>query len=536
VVTQEQVWNESRMFRQGLGGPLCQDCHLGNASSLDKEEAHKGMVSLRIISRENALLPLNRSFYPEIKNYSEEDAISLINNPEVVKTLLYHDRGKDFEPNISLVNKTCGKCHPEQFKAFFNTTMGRARMQSLYANFSFPAPHNCGYWLVNFSWIQGELAVNYTLAQAELNNRVCQQCHASCLDCHYTAFATGKKHSFSRKVSAKSCYFGGGRGLCHLGAEQYRRGSGYFRSSGGYSRFEDDIHATQLICTDCHTYDNHKIERKATCRDCHLLEQREVKEGVHANLSCEACHISGIAGYMFTFWGDGNYYGMSTPLAKLNSYGVMDYPVLIRDQEGRWIPTKPMPQAVMHLNHIFKRDEEIKFRVIPGLRNSSEDAYYVLGSLPSDRGYTLVFIHMDKISHGFGKGRKCEGCHSTSEQIVKAFWYYPGEHTGEDTSFSGESTIIANSSGIFIKLENTTTLSLKEFIPLLQLNWHVPGDFSLPSKSKYCGDDCISCHRDYHKTISPVYMKKANYIKYFVFFVSAILLYMSVMHYRRQKV
>jgi len=529
MVSNQEVWNQSNMFRQGLGGPGCPDCHLGNSSSYRKEEAHEGMLTLKVLGKHNGLSVLNRSFYPEVKNYSSFAPTSLIPGNSSVKTVLWHDRGRGYAFNSTTANRTCGKCHPQSLKDFLTTPMARAGFQSQYPNFTYPDPHNCGYWLVNYSSIAGQVTVNYSRAQASLNNRVCQQCHTSCLDCHYNP-QSGKEHSFSRSPSAQTCYYGGGRGICHLGAEQYRRGSGYFRSAVSAGTMEDDTHAREgLACTGCHTFDRHNISRQATCQDCHLLEERQLHKSSHQNLSCESCHVTRAGGYQLTFWAPGEYYGQRTPLAKLNSYGMLDKLLLIQDDEGEWIPTKPMPQAVFNLKGSVEPSEELEFREIPGLRNSSRDAYYLTGTYNLSGTRALTWVHMDKVSHGFGKARDCKSCHQ-GEQRLSAYWYYPGEHTGEGTAFSGASEVIANSTGLYFEVYNTTPVGgdIKYLAPWLGgVTWEAEGDFSLPQKSPYCiTRECSTCHLSSHRTINPIYQKSAILIVFalgiFAFLISAL--------------
>jgi hypothetical protein len=312
-------------------------------------------------------------------------------------------------------------------------------------------------------------------------------------------------------VEASTCYYGGGRGICHVGAEEYRRGAGYFREE--VFGLADDVHAElNLSCLECHTYQDHNITRSATCGDCHLREEDELARSVHANLTCEACHISSLAGYQATFWAPGNYYSMPTPLAKINYYGIMDVPILIRDEEGKWVPVKPMPQAVLNIRRNLSQ-RELSFRALPGLRNSSRDAFAVVGTfLLPKYSNAIAWVHMDKISHGFGKGRGCEGCHS-GEQRSYAEWSYEGEHMPEPVYFYGESHVVANSSGMFILLKNTSPIPLEraaQYAPWIYgIKWNVPGDFSINGKSDACSSkNCKKCHGSDHETVNPKYLKK----------------------------
>ena len=515
VVTQEEVWNQSKMFRVGLGGPKCEDCHLGNPKNYTRDGAHRGLLSLIIVSRKDALIKLNRSYYPAIKIYQPGLALKIINNPYIVKTVLYHDRSpENYAFNFTAANMTCGKCHPREVEDYLTSNMANARMQSAYPRFTSPAPHNCGYWLVNLSLIRSDLAVPYSEEQAALNDRVCQQCHTSCLDCHYQPDKGKGTHFFSRKVEASTCYFGGGRGICHVGAEEYRRGAGYFREE--IFGLPDDIHAElNLSCLECHTYQDHNITRSAICGDCHLKEEDELRSSVHANLTCGACHITALAGYQATFWAPGNYYGKPTPLAKINYYGIMDQPILIREPSGKWIPVKPVPHAVLNMRSNLS-PTGVEFRVLPGLRNSSRDAFAVVGtfSLPK-YSKAIAWVHMDKVSHGFGKGRECSSCHAESEQRSRAVWSYAGEHVDEGIYFEGETLVVANSSGMYIFLRNTTEIPMEraaQYAPWLYgIRWKIAGDFSIKGKAKVCKDrNCQRCHGRYHTAVKPAYLKERS--------------------------
>jgi len=292
-----------------------------------------------------------------------------------------------------------------------------------------------------------------------------------------------------------------------------------------------------LSCLECHTYDNHNITREATCQDCHLLQEKEVSKSSHSKLECESCHVSEAVGYQLTFWAPGNYYNKETPLAKLNSYGILDRLLLIKDEDGKWIPTKPMPHAVLNINRDVEPSSKVEFRKIPGVRNKSRDAYYIVGTFNIEGIKALAWVHMDKISHGFGSARSCEDCHSSEEQRLTAYWQYPGEHTGEDTAFSGITEITANSSGVYFKIYNTTPVmgASVNFAPWLHgLRWEIKGDFSLPEKSSLCiGKNCLRCHEDYHATVKPKYKKEAYLVYLILLIFSGIIFTMVLSYYRK---
>jgi hypothetical protein len=526
--TDEEVWNESKMLRIGLGGPQCYDCHLGNPRNYTAEGAHEGMPRLLVISAEG-MKPIDRKdILPSLTPQRAYRPLMMVPEGLEVKTILYHDRDPvTLAPDPEIANKTCGKCHPRQWEDFSSSIMGLAKMQSQYPTFTDPpGPHNCGYWLVDFEKIKGEVAVNYTLEQAKLNERACQQCHTSCLDCHY--IPTEGRHVFNRKPPTFSCYLGGGRGICHAGAEDFRRGAGYFREESSIPPLPPDIHAIQNItCLDCHKRSDHNISRKVTCTGCHKQIEQEMEESVHKNVSCEACHIQEVGGYQLTFWAPGNYWGVLTPLTKINNYGVLSNPILIKDQNGVWIPVKPVPHAVLNMEKELNRTG-IEFRNIPGLRNESRDAYAVVGTfdnLPKNNK-AILWIHMDKVSHGFGKARDCLSCHYTSEQRAKASWIMFNTkdiHVFPElkTPFTGEHDVIGNSSGVFVAdLRNTSKIHEDDlpyainFAPwLFGLRWSAPGDLSMPKKDKdACDKKCEDCHSSAHGTITPEYLTVKPYL------------------------
>lgn len=514
--TSEEVLNQSKMLRIGLGGPKCEDCHLGNQSSYTTEGAHEGMPRLIAVSKEG-LKPVNRTKYLSYLAPRQEN-LPLKMIPTELKTILYHDRNPEtFAFNAAIANETCGKCHPRQFEDFAGSIMAQTKMQKQYPTFTSPKPHNCGYWLVNYEKIAAELAASYSLEQAKLNERVCRQCHTSCLDCHYTP--DEGRHAFRRVVPPTTCYFGGGRGICHAGAEEFRRGAGYFREEASF--MPSDAHALKNIsCTACHRYDDHNISRSATCQDCHTRAEEAVEKSVHKNVSCEACHVNELGGYQLTFWAPGVYWGIETPLAKLNYYGTMSNPILIRDQDGKWIPTKPMPHAVLNMkNELGSRG--LEFRNLP--ERKSRDAYAVAGTVSNlpENNNAILWIHMDKISHGYGKARGCTDCHASNEQRAFSTWAFLGEHVNT-TPFYGSHEIVANSSGLYIlNLKNDTKIDIQraiDFAPWLYgLEWSTPGNFAVKKlNEKTCGENgdsarCESCHlakyANVHEVITPGFMK-----------------------------
>jgi hypothetical protein len=522
--TNEEVWNQSKMLRVGVGGPVCQDCHLGNPDNYTAGGAHRDMPRPIAVSMEG-FEPTNRyEHLPELTPQQNRYPLNMLPENFSIKTVLYHERvPTNYAVNTTVIELTCGKCHQQQVEDFLETPMANTTMQSSYPTYTDPpGPHNCGYWLLDIEMIREELAVNYTGEQARVVDRICQQCHTGCLDCHYQPFQDKGRHFFSRTVPAESCESGGGRGICHAGAEDFRRGAGFNRDRTSLPSLPRDAHAAQnMTCTDCHERDGHLFKREVkNCGQCHEVAVEDMEESVHSNLSCEACHIQALGGYQMTLWGPGEYYGIVTPLVKNNYYGTLSRPILIRDQDGIWIPVKALPQAVLNMKGELPASG-IQFRNIPPLHNKSRDAFALSGTfkdLPRNQN-AVLWVHMDKASHAMGPARTCRDCHETGIQEAASSWIAYGEHIYPplNRSFTGRYRVVGNATGLYITdIQTTSSILTKDlahaydFIPwAFGFKWMVEGDFTLPAKDREAcqGDrECTSCHRNGHATITPVYL------------------------------
>ncbi len=496
----------------------CSDCHLGNPSKFGKEEAHEGMGRLLLLRKKGLKaeqaerkLSLEESgnMVTRLRPMVERDGKKRPDSS--VRAILYQDRRPDtLSQNFDIMEKTCGRCHPREFTEFRTSNMARNAKQSQYKGWNDVkhGPHNCGVWFTdNYEAIAANTAVPFSREMSSLNQRACNTCHVGCLDCHYYPQAKdsntpkGGMHTFTKVPKPESCY-GGGRGaLCHAGPEDRRRGAGYF--GGPFSHPEgmtQDIHVDANVgCLDCHDSSrNNKslghatIIRQATCGNCHQKALKSNATSVHRKLSCEACHISNVAGYQATFWGPGNLAGMETPYYKYNGYyGIMKEPILIKDQKGRWIPVKPFPMAVLN-----QKSADLK----PGLHwrypanlpklQRTDDAWGYVGlfdGLP-ENNKALLWIQMDKMSHKYGKSRSCESCHGAQngEQRQEVRWDFSDRGA---LPFAGSHTVLANDKGLFIlniKADEPIELSdgykLSSLAPWYYLKdkWFIKGNFALP--------------------------------------------------------
>ncbi|MBT1073764.1 cytochrome c3 family protein [Geobacter grbiciae] len=511
-VTAEEATRQSGM------NAACSDCHLGDPTNPDRTAAHRGMGRLLLVRKKGMLAesvqreaPLKLTGNPmtRIQHQIVRDGKVVI-DPNVT-LILYQDKRRDnLSQDFGVMEKTCGACHAKEFSEFTQSTMGRNAKQSRYQSWTDQqrGPHNCGAWFNgNYERISTNTAVPFSRGQSALNQRSCNTCHVGCLDCHYdpqpTDPANPKQgiHTFNRVPKPESCY-GGGRGqICHAGPEERRRGAGYF--GGSYANpegMEPDIHQVKKIgCLDCHENSGSKsglghgmIKRQGRCDRCHERQVASHKLTLHKTLSCEACHIQNISGYQGTFWGPGKLAGSNTPFFKYKEYyGIMKEPILIRDQNGRWIPVKPFPMAVLN-----QKESALK----PGLHwrwpkelpdlQRTDDAYGYVGlfdGLP-ENNRALAWIQMDKVSHKYGKSRPCASCHELpdGEQRQHVEWDFTDAGA---LPFSGSHVVVAGKKGLSIrdmkseKIDVLDGYRLSSLAPWFYLKdrWHIEGDFSLPS-------------------------------------------------------
>lgn len=498
----------------------CADCHLGNPEATDKETAHKGLARMLVVrSKGLAADPAPRAgdlefgANPTNRLFIVRDAEGKRTRDPSVAAILWQDKRRDtLTQDFPAMEKTCGKCHPDEFAEFGKSVMGTNGKQSRYRGWTDErrGPHNCGPWFEgNFDKMQANTAVPMSRQSHDLNQKVCNTCHVGCLDCHYNpqpknpADPSMGSHTFVKTPPPLSCY-GNGRGsVCHAGPEDRRRGAGYF---GGSFSFPEgsapDAHFKVGVgCLDCHastrsdkSMGHGMVRRQAgdSCVRCHQQTVKSNRKSIHRNVSCEACHIRDVGGYQGTYWGPGRIAGAYTPFFKYKAYyGIMAEPILIKDQKGRWIPVKPFPMAALNQETAPFR-KGLMWRYPAGLPplERTDDAWAftgLYGGMPENNN-ALTWIQMDKMSHKLGKGRNCDSCHLAKDgsQRQKVSWEYgdPGA-----APFRGGHVVTANARGLFItdirnedKIELQKGYTLSSFAPWIYLKdvWQVKGDFSLP--------------------------------------------------------
>jgi hypothetical protein len=516
IVTPESVAAQSRHTLAE-----CRDCHLGNGRATDKDAAHQGMLKMILVG-EDLRTKDRKTYYPsELRPTGENRIFEWL--PKIqrngkwanleIRNLLWHDRDPqtfNFDPEIA--RKTCGKsnCHPGQLDQFLTTNMGANRRQRTMRTWTDPyGPHNCGpsfadlppteilasagFDYRNTRAIQENLNLGFTLPQARDRQRICNTCHAGCLDCHF-APDKGEPHRFVRTPPAESC---GGRGrstsMCHSGASHSRRGEAYI--GGDYAipyGMAPDIHYTKgLTCVACHPTGEQgmgDMERRATCGDCHLAVEAAHAGSIHRKLDCAACHVQELGGYQITVWGPG-YVGYEwSPFYKYGLYyGTQKPPILLKDQQGRWMPVKIMPHSVGNIKEDVPASDRIRFRWPEG---ETRDPYYVVGTvddLPAGNKH-LLWIEMQQAAHPFGRSRSCESCHQ-DRQTSRSEWNFI-EDQGPVEPFGGGYVITADKKELAItdmhadrEITPFEDYQLTDFASWIYLKdrWRVPGDFAVPT-------------------------------------------------------
>ena len=497
----------------------CHDCHLGNPEAKSREDAHKGMVSLLPVQkkglvpstapRKTALgygtSPSNRLYISTIKDGKET-------KDGTVATVQWHDKRRDtLAADFTTLKNSCGRCHARQFEEFSRSAMGAMAKQSSYKGWTDPArgPHNCGPWFDgNLEMMQANTTLPIPKDGHAVNQKVCNTCHTGCLDCHYDPHPKSPKnralgsHTFVKSPTPMSCYGNGRANLCHAGPEDNRRGAGYYGASFSVPEGnEPDIHQKAAIgCLDCHDSSRNDkklghgvVKRQASesCVRCHRAAVEGHAASAHKKLTCEACHIQKVAGYQATYWGPGRQAGTATPFFKYKGYqGIMELPILIKDQKGRWIPVKPYPMAVMNQKEApWKPGLHWRYPSSLPVSGRTDDAWAFTGlhgGMPSNNK-ALTWIQMDRLSHKLGKARSCDSCHAdpSGSQIQKVKWTYEGPGA---EPFSGSHLVTASLKGLKIgdirsdeELAGENGYQLSALAPWKWLDvWEVAGDFSLP--------------------------------------------------------
>lgn len=514
TITRQEVENQSHMPAK------CSDCHLGNPDATESAQAHAGLARLLVVRKKGLTadtlphtLPLQYGTNPMNRLYIGTQKDGKITRDASVAAVSWHDKRMDtLTQDFVVLKKTCGKCHKKEFAEFSKSTMGTNGKQSQYKGWLEPrrGPHNCGPWFEgNFERMQATTSVPMSRESHLINQKVCNTCHVGCLDCHFNpqpksaGDLTKGAHSFVKTPPSESCYGSGRASICHAGPEDRRRGAGYFGGSYSFPEGnEPDVHVKAKVgCLDCHestrtnaAIGHGMIKRQAgdSCVRCHSGAVKSHGTSLHRKLTCEACHIRQVAGYQGTYWGPGKITGVATPYFKFKAYyGYMPEPILIKNQQGSWIPVKPFPMAVMNqMESPFKPGLHWRYPAdLPDLQRTDDAWAYIglFGGLPGNNK-ALLWLQIDKMSHKLGKSRTCDSCHDDPQGAQRRLvtWEYsdPGA-----VIFTGSHTVLADRSGLLIRdmrsdnIQPEAGYTLSAFAPWFYLKdkWQVRGDFALPA-------------------------------------------------------
>jgi hypothetical protein len=229
------------------------------------------------------------------------------------------------------------------------------------------------------------------------------------------------------------------------------------------------------------------LERNATCQDCHLEIEESMARSVHRNMACAACHVKILGGYEMTSWGPGLIESRPNPFKKYSLYyGPQGPPILIKDQSGRWIPTKIWPNSVGGIKETVAAKPGLIFRW-PG--GETHDAYAQLGTFSFSGGNNnyLAWLQVEEVAHPYGKSRTCGSCHDSDSQVSSVTWRYYDSQGAKP--FTGSQKIVADRNGLRVQDIRATS----KIIPLkggktefyaawMHLGdiWKTKGDFSIP--------------------------------------------------------
>ncbi len=489
---------------------VCHDCHLGDPDDPTVAGAHKGYLGLQVMKSRYRDIVRRKDLegtpdYAQVSSIKETSADPRfrLQLTSPLLAYLWHDRSLGtaaWNPGIAV--QTCGRCHPRNVEEFNTTEMGLVLTMAQYIPWIAPpapgepgthlkvAPHSCGLWTdattkpnnESFTDVNRQLYNStstmitpqyqdprypetsndpLTKLQSIANQKNCNNCHAGCLDCHYSPFAKNVPgrmgaikpagtHTITRRPLPMTC-MGGGRGqYCHGGPTDRRRGDGFVK--GGFAYVPPaslqtadtkaylstpDVHynsdtSHNATCVDCHgplqggmgggmgtmmwTHgDMNRNPEPDRCAVCHPNEVAAYQTGNHKNLTCGACHTPKIVGYAFNFWTKGTRFGINPyPMERHESYAVNAMsPVLLKDEDGKWAPYHVHPHISAHINPSYLKvadylSPRILWRNQPDIgivrQHKSKDGVAVTGSYYGpdygrDEGQVMVWLNIDKVAH-----------------------------------------------------------------------------------------------------------------------------------------
>ena len=126
-----------------------------------------------------------------------------------------------------------------------------------------------------------------------------------------------------------------------------------------------------------------------------------------------------LGGYEMTSWGPGKILSKPNPFKKYSLYyGPQEPPILIKDQNKRWMPVKIWPNSAGGMKGTVAPKPGLTFRWPKG---ETQDSYAQLGtfSFPGGNNNYLAWIQVEQVAHPLGKSRTCGSCHDSETQVAR---------------------------------------------------------------------------------------------------------------------
>lgn len=188
-----------------------------------------------------------------------------------------------------------------------------------------------------------------------------------------------------------------------------------------------------------------------------------------------------------TSWSPGMILSKPNPFKKYSLYyGPQEPPILIRDQDRRWIPTKIWPNSAGGIKETVLPKQGLTWRWPKG---ETRDAYVQLGTFNFSGGNNnyLAWMQVEQVAHPLGKSRTCESCHGSPTQVAKVTWEYLDSQGAEP--FKGSQKVVADRNGLrIVDIKAATNIKplpegrTENFAAWMHLGdiWKTSGDFSIP--------------------------------------------------------
>ncbi|MFI1773352.1 hypothetical protein [Thalassobellus citreus] len=251
----------------------CASCHLGNTISIDKGEAHEGMILIpgNLSDAKNTCGKCHSSELHKIENSLMTTNSGIVAVDKFVfgeaDSLNYHYHIKDIKNSASdkHLRDLCANCHLGAEKTTYapiNQLSRGGGCNACHLNYSKEAKHDLDNYLASD---KTELPKFHPSTNVFVNDTHCFGCH-------------------SRSSRISTNYIGLQETLLDEGEVTHKTGYQVLEDKRVYKYIEEDVHHTKgLLCIDCHsshevmgdgkTYAHAEQAVKIQCIDCHFKEK-----------------------------------------------------------------------------------------------------------------------------------------------------------------------------------------------------------------------------------------------------------------------